>query len=66
MVKYRMEKEDGQEPATYTVVENETMHVMRSGLSKNKANALMRHLNFGGGFDGCTPEFFLQERATAS
>jgi hypothetical protein len=27
-----------------------------------KAKEMVRHLNFGGGFDGHTPAFFLAER----
>jgi hypothetical protein len=27
-----------------------------------KAKEMVRHLNFGGGFDGSTPAFFLAER----
>jgi hypothetical protein len=28
----------------------------------SKAKEMVRHLNFGGGFDGSTPAFFLAER----
>lgn len=48
---------------TYEVVENGTRQVIKTDLSHNQAKALCRHLNFGGGFDGWTPPFFLQKIA---
>lgn len=32
-----------------------------TGLSQEEAKATSRRLNFGGGFDGFTPDFFLQK-----
>lgn len=45
---------------TYEVVETGSRLVIRSGMRQDEAKAICRHLNFGGGFDGWTPEFFLQ------
>jgi hypothetical protein len=45
--------------ATYEVVETETNQVIKTDLTKNEAKSMCRHLNFGGGFDGFTPGFFL-------
>jgi hypothetical protein len=44
----------------YEVVEANTNQIIRSNLTQGEAKALCRHLNFGGGFDGFTPAFFLQ------
>lgn len=43
------------------VVEVPTGLTIRSQVSVEEARALCRHLNFGGGFDGYTPSFFLQK-----
>lgn len=48
------------------VVEVNTGHTIRSGLSVDKARELCRSLNFGAGFDGFTPSFFLQNNAKYS
>ena len=71
MVNYRVEKDDilTQSLSTmskgrangFHVIENESGHIMKSGLSKAAAQALCRSLNFGGGFDGNTPAFFLEK-----
>lgn len=44
------------------VVEVNTGHTIRSGLKADKARELCRSLNFGGGFDGWTPAFFVEKR----
>lgn len=41
------------------VVEGEVKEIT-SNKDENKIRDLQRHLNFGGGFDGWTPDFFLQ------
>ncbi len=46
---------------TYEVVETGTRQIMKSDMTKEEAKTLCRHLNFGGGFDGWTPSFFLQK-----
>jgi hypothetical protein len=71
MVNYRVQKDDILTQAVttmsegrtegFSVIENMSGHIMKSGLSKEGARALCRRLNFGGGFDGYTPEFFLQK-----
>ena len=43
------------------VVEVNTGHTIRSGLKVDKARELCRSLNFGGGFDGWTPAFFVEK-----
>lgn len=48
-------------PEVCDVVENTTNQVIKSGLSLQKAKEMVRHLNLGGGFDGWTPSFFLQQ-----
>ena len=50
-------------PANQTadVVEIKTGQVMESGIPVNQARELCRSLNFGRGFDGNTPAFFLQK-----
>jgi hypothetical protein len=41
------------------IIETKTNQIIKRGLSMRKAKDLVRHLNFGGGFDGSTPAFFL-------
>lgn len=45
----------------YDVVETQTGNVVASDLQQSQAKATCRRLNFGGGFDGWTPAFFLQK-----
>lgn len=45
---------------SYEVVETQTGNQVRVGLREPEAKKLCRHLNFGGGFDGFTPDFFLR------
>lgn len=45
----------------YEVVESNTDQIIKSNLTHGEAKAFCRHLNFGGGFDGWTPIFFLQK-----
>lgn len=42
-----------------SVVETATGHDVYNSDSSKKNTEVCRHLNFGGGFDGWTPEFFL-------
>ena len=44
------------------ILEIKTDQIIKRNLGFNKAKELVRHLNFGGGFDGSTPAFFLAER----
>lgn len=48
------------------VIEVNTGHTIRSGLSVDKARELCRALNFGGGFDGFTPAFFIENNTKIS
>jgi hypothetical protein len=48
------------------VIEVTTGHTIKSNLAVERARELCRHLNFGGGFDGFTPAFFLQNNAKIS
>lgn len=71
MVNYRVEKDDILTQAVttmsdgrakgFSVIENDSGHIIESGLSNTAAKALCRRLNFGGGFDGNTPAFFLKK-----
>ena len=45
------------------ILEIKTDQVVKKNLSIKKAKEMVRHLNFGGGFDGHTPAFFLAESA---
>lgn len=44
----------------YFVVEKATGQTIKRFDSKAEAKKFLRHMNFGGGFDGWTPEFFLR------
>lgn len=50
-----------QDNLTYNVVENQTGLVVVKGVSQEKARDTTKHLNFGGGFAGWTPQFILKE-----
>jgi hypothetical protein len=45
------------------ILETKTDQIVLKGLGMRKAKEMVRHLNFGGGFDGSTPAFFLAESA---
>jgi hypothetical protein len=45
------------------ILETKTDQTVLKGLGMRKAKEMVRHLNFGGGFDGHTPAFFLAESA---
>jgi hypothetical protein len=42
-----------------SILEIKTDQIVLKGLEMCKAKEMVRHLNFGGGFDGQTPTFFL-------
>jgi len=44
-----------------SVFETRTDQYVAMSIPANEAKDLCRHLNFGGGFDGATPSFFLQQ-----
>jgi hypothetical protein len=44
------------------IVETKTDQIVIKSVCMAKAKEMVRHLNFGGGFDGSTPAFFLAER----
>ena len=46
----------------YDILETRTNQIVAENVPgfNDQAKALCRHLNLGGGFDGHTPEFFLQ------
>jgi hypothetical protein len=52
---------EGKDKSMYDVLEETTNQVIKSfpGDKFLEARAFMRHLNLGGGFDGFTPNFFL-------
>ena len=41
------------------ILETKTNQIVKEGLGMRQAKEMVRHLNFGGGFDGWTPAFFL-------
>jgi hypothetical protein len=45
----------------FDVHEAQTDQIVITGLTSEAAKAATRHLNMGGGFDGQTPSFFLQQ-----
>tara|TARA_B100000508_G_C11345658_1_gene221399 strand:+ start:330 stop:515 length:186 start_codon:yes stop_codon:yes gene_type:complete len=57
MVKYVYNAEKG---STYGIEEQETGLKIMGGLSHEEAKKKKRFLNFGGGFNGCTPAFLLE------
>ncbi len=44
-----------------SVIEVSTGHIIMQQISSSKLKSTCRHLNFGGGFDGWTPKFFLEK-----
>lgn len=52
---------EGKDKLMYDILEGTTNQVIKSfpGDKFLEARAFMRHLNLGGGFDGFTPNFFL-------
>ena len=44
----------------YDIIETSTNNAIKRNLEFLDAKNLVRHLNFGGGFDGWTPNFFLK------
>jgi len=69
MMKYRLINDRqcyGNESNRYVergadILELPTGYTVAEALPYKKAKDLCRHLNFGGGFDGWTPAFFLQK-----
>jgi hypothetical protein len=45
----------------YYVKETTTEQIIKCFSDKEPARQFMKHLNFGGGFDGWTPMFFLKK-----
>lgn len=43
------------------ILELKTSQIVAEKLPIKKAKEMLRHLNFGGAFDGTTPAFFLQK-----
>lgn len=41
-----------------SILEIKTDHYVATNLNVGDAKKMTRHLNFGGGFDGWTPQFF--------
>lgn len=50
----------------HEVIETTTNQTIKSNLVHSEAKALCRHLNFGGGFDGRTPAFFIENNTKIS
>ena len=49
---------------SYKVFETTTEQTVGIFSSELEARKFLRHLNFGGGFDGWTPSFFLRDLST--
>lgn len=45
----------------FDIVETKTGHVIRQNLCRIEAKDMTRALNFGMGFDGWTPAFFMEK-----
>jgi hypothetical protein len=45
----------------YKVTETATSQVVKIFMDPRQAKEYLRHLNFGGGFDGWTPSFMLKK-----
>ena len=45
----------------YEVLETTTNLIIKTDMTQSQAKALCRQLNFGGGFDGFTPAFFVEK-----
>jgi len=67
MVNYKMVNEryinqyTGFVEAGGDILETKTNQIIKIGIDLKKAKEIIRHLNFGGGFDGETPTFFLSD-----
>lgn len=46
---------------TYDIVETQTYTVVKNEMQQLEAKQMCRQLNFGAGFDGFTPTFFLEK-----
>jgi hypothetical protein len=57
MVNYKIQQVEN----VYEIIETQTGNIVAGNLDQHQAKTTCRHLNFGGGFDGHTPEFFLQK-----
>jgi hypothetical protein len=49
---------------SYKVLETTTEQTVGLFSTEIEARKFLRHLNFGGGFDGWTPSFFLRDLST--
>ena len=58
MVNYKIQKTEN---GMHEIVEIQTGNIVGGNLDMSQAKTSCRHLNFGGGFDGLTPSFFLQK-----
>ena len=56
--KYRVNKKNNK----YEVIEKENDIVLKTFKRYIEAKQMQLHLNFGGGFDGCTPEFMRERK----
>jgi hypothetical protein len=53
--------ESGYAHMTYEIVETQTGHIVGGNLTHDQAKSTCRRLNFGAGFDGFTPAFFMKK-----
>lgn len=45
----------------FNVIETTTNQIIKTFMVEKEAKQFLRHLNFGGGFDGWTPSFILKK-----
>ena len=45
----------------FNVIETTTNQIIKTFMTEKDAKQFLRHLNFGGGFDGWTPSFILKK-----
>ena len=57
-VKYKINKKNNR----YELIEKESNIVIKSFYKCIDAKQMQLHLNFGGGFDGCTPEYMRERK----
>jgi hypothetical protein len=56
MVNYKIQKSEN---GMHEIIETQTGYSVVQNLDAGQAKTTCRHMNFGGGFDGWTPSFFL-------
>lgn len=55
MINYKIQKNQDQ----FDILETQTNQIIESHKMQQDAKKRVKHFNFGGGFDGWTPSFFM-------